>query len=151
MRKTNEEGVELVTQFEGFSDTVYTDSSGIPTIGFGSCFTPRGIRVNSDHRDITFEEGVQYLEYGLRTCERSIKSLIKTPLTSNQFSALSSFIYNIGSGNFQRSTMRMKLNRGDYKGACNEFWKWRRAGGKILKGLVRRREAERRLFIKKDT
>ena len=45
----------------------------------------------------------------------------------------------------------MKLNRGDYKGACNEFWKWRRAGGKILKGLVRRREAERRLFIKKDT
>lgn len=149
--KTNAEGVELVTKFEGFSSTVYLDSTGIPTIGFGNCFTPSGLRVDLDHREITFEEGVEYLEYGLRTSERYLQRVVKVPLTSNQFSSLASLVYNIGSGNFQRSTMRMKLNRGDYKGASNEFWKWRRAGGKILRGLVRRREAERKLFIKKDT
>ena len=60
--KTNAEGVELVTKFEGFSSTVYLDSTGIPTIGFDNCFTPSGLRVDLDHREITFEEGVEYLE-----------------------------------------------------------------------------------------
>ena len=62
------------------------------------------------------------------------------------YSALCSFIFNVGSGNFQRSTMRMKLNRGDYYGASAEFPKWRKAGGRILKGLVKRRIVERELF-----
>ena len=56
-------------------------------------------------------------------------------------------MYNLGSGNLQSSTLRTKLNRGDYDGAANEFPKWRRAGGKILKGLVLRREMERSLFL----
>ena len=63
------------------------------------------------------------------------------------YSSLASIIYNIGSGNFQRSTLRMKLNRGWYEDAANEFPKWRRAGGRILKGLVKRRAKERELFL----
>ena len=85
----------------------------------------------------------------LRSCrqaERAIGSLVRVSLTSNQRSALISFVYNVGSGNFQRSTMRMKLNRHDYDGCANEFWKWRRAGGRILNGLVRRRKSEEQLF-----
>jgi lysozyme len=63
------------------------------------------------------------------------------------YSSLASIIYNIGSGNFQRSTLRMKLNRGWYEAAADEFPKWRRAGGRILKGLVKRRAKERELFL----
>jgi lysozyme len=65
----------------------------------------------------------------------------------NEFSSLCSFIYNVGSGNFQSSTMRMKLNRLDYGGAADEFPKWRKSAGRILPGLVRRRAAEKALFL----
>jgi lysozyme len=60
---------------------------------------------------------------------------------------LQSFVYNLGSGRLQSSTLRRKINRGDFEGAADEFPKWRRAGGKILKGLVLRRAAERKLFL----
>lgn len=148
--RTNAEGIKLVSDFEGFRPQVYRDSGGIPTIGYGSCFTPNGSRVTMDHGEITHETAISYLEFGLQTAEQAIGRLVSTPLTHNQFSALTSFVYNVGSGNFQRSTMRMKINRGSFVDASNEFWKWRRAAGRILKGLVRRREAERRLFTKKD-
>ena len=63
------------------------------------------------------------------------------------FSAVASLAYNIGTGNLQRSTLRIKLNRGRYLDAADEFPKWRKAGGRVLKGLVRRRIAERNLFV----
>ncbi len=78
--------------------------------------------------------------------EQMLPRLVNVSLSNNEASALVSFCYNVGTGNFQSSTLRMKLNRGDYEGAANEFWKWRRGGGVILAGLVRRREAERELF-----
>ena len=74
-------------------------------------------------------------------------SIIKTALTENQFSALVSFTFNLGAGALQRSTLRMKLNRGEVQGAADEFPKWLIAGGRILAGLVRRRAAERALFL----
>jgi len=69
-----------------------------------------------------------------------------SPLSENQFSALVSFTYNVGSGNLQCSTLRMKLNKMDMAGAAKEFPKWRQAGGRILPGLVRHRIEERRLW-----
>ncbi|KQD16250.1 lysozyme [Acinetobacter baumannii] len=71
------------------------------------------------------------------------------PLTQNQFDALVSLAYNIGSGAFKGSTLLKLLNKGDYKGAADQFLVWNKAGGKVMKGLVRRREAERALFLKK--
>ena len=62
------------------------------------------------------------------------------------FSSLCSFVYNVGSGNFQKSTLRMKLERKEYESAAEEFPKWRKAGGRVLPGLVRRRKSERELF-----
>ena len=82
--------------------------------------------------------------------EGAVRRLIKTPLTVNQFSAICSWGFNVGSGNVQNSTLRMKLNRGDVEGAADEFRKWRKAGGRVLAGLVRRRVAERALFLTAD-
>ena len=83
----------------------------------------------------------------LEAAEGWVHRLIKTPLTENQFSALTSFTFNVGAGAFQRSTLRMKLNRGEYQNAADEFPKWRIAGGQIVSGLVRHRKAERTLFL----
>ena len=99
------------------------------------------------HREITEDEGDILLRRGLRSARRAVARLITVPLNANERSALISFTYNIGGGNLQSSTLRAKLNRGDVTGAADEFWKWRRAAGVILRGLVRRREAERALFV----
>ena len=82
----------------------------------------------------------------LERYERAVGRLVTVSLSENQFGALVSFTYNLGSDNLKASTLRQKLNRGDYRGAAGEFPKWRRAGGRVLKGLVRRRAAERALF-----
>jgi lysozyme len=82
----------------------------------------------------------------IASCEKAVRSLIHVDLSADQFSALVSWTYNLGSGRLQSSTLRAKLNRGNYFGASAEFPKWRRAGGVIMLGLVRRREAELALF-----
>jgi lysozyme len=76
-----------------------------------------------------------------------VARLVEVPVTENQFSALVSICQNIGSGNFQKSTFRMKLNRKDYFGCAKNLWLYRRANGPILAGLVLRRESERKLFL----
>ena len=96
---------------------------------------------------ISEDEGKALLRKHLDRVESDIRKLVLVPLNENEFSALCSFTYNLGSGRLQSSTLRSKLNRGNRLGAANEFPKWRRAGGRILRGLVLRREAERQLFL----
>jgi len=143
----NKNGVELLKDFEGFSSTPYKDVAGIWTIGFGSIYGIDNKRVTENHPNITEEIAQELMERDLKTTEFTIANLVKVPLTENQFSALCSFVYNIGSGAFQRSTARMKLNRKDYEGCANELLKWKYAGKKIIPGLLRRRKAERELFL----
>jgi|TARA_R110000751_G_scaffold100692_2_gene194660 lysozyme len=142
----NKAGLEIIKSFEGWSAHMYLDPIGIPTIGYGSTWDANGNRLTIKHPPISKEEGETMLRKEVRHVENAIKRLIKVPLTLNEFSALCSFTYNVGSGNLQSSTLRNLLNQNDYDAASNEFPKWRRAGGKILKGLVRRRIAERNLF-----
>jgi len=148
--KINEEGLAIIKHYEGCSNTVYRCPAGIPTIGFGSCYDLNGNPITMDHGDITDEEATAYLVRGLRTSENAVARLVTAPLNANQFSSLVSFCFNVGAGNFQASTLRMKLNRLDYIGASNEFWKWRRAAGRILRGLVNRRWEEYLLFCMKS-
>ena len=143
----NDKGLEIIKRYEGCNLYVYPDPIGIWTIGYGSIYSFDGNRVNRTHRTITEGEATGLLLRECRQAEGSIARLVRVPITSNQRSALISLVYNIGSGNFQASTMRMKLNRQDYIGAANEFWKWRRAGGRILRGLVRRRKSEEMLYV----
>lgn len=145
--KINDAGLYIIKKYEGFSSSVYVCPSGRATIGYGSTWDDSGDPVTLDHADITVDEAEGLLRQEVAHVEKAIGRLTKASLTDNMFSALASLVYNIGSGAYQRSTLRMKLNREDYAGACGEFPKWRRGGGKILPGLVRRREEEAALFL----
>ena len=145
--KINQEGLDIIKSFEGYSSSVYLCPAKRWTIGYGSTWDKNGKSVTKDHLDITEEEGEFLLRRELKHCDQALAWLVTSELNENMYSALCSFVFNVGSGNFQRSTMRMKLNRGSYDGAADEFPKWRRAGGRILKGLVRRRQAEKNLFL----
>ena len=96
--------------------------------------------------EIDEEQAGKYLERDLITAEKSICRLISVPLSDNQYDALCSWTFNLGGGALQRSTLRMKLNRGQYEDVPDEIRKWNRVGAKALKGLVRRREAEALLW-----
>lgn len=145
--KTNHSGLDIITHFEGFSSTPYKCPAGVWTIGYGSTRHPDGQPVTAATEPIDETEALEWMAGDLADTEKQVAWLITAPLTENQFSALVSFTYNLGAGNLQSSTLRMKLNRENYDGAADEFPKWRRAGGEILAGLVKRRAAERSLFL----
>ncbi len=149
--RINAAGLAIVKLFEGWSAVPYHDPAGITTIGYGSTWTVDGKPITIDHPMITRAQGEELLRAGLQEAEQAVQRLIHAPLNPNEFSALTSFTYNVGSGNFHASTMRMKLNRCEYAAAAMEFPKWRRSGGMILAGLVRRRIAERGLFLSRLT
>ncbi len=148
-------GIPLIKFYEGILDGLpdtpgldpYRDPVGIPTIAWGSTWGLDGKRMTMAHPPISEAEAEGLLLRELRHTERAVSRLITAELTANMFGALCSFTYNVGSGNLQSSTLRMRLNRGFYEDAADEFWKWRRAGGKILSGLVKRRAAEKVLFL----
>jgi len=83
----------------------------------------------------------------VQTFADAVNKTVKVPLTSNQFSALVSLCFNIGIGAFQKSTLVRVLNQGNYGEAANQFLRWNQGGGKVLAGLVRRRQRERELFL----
>lgn len=137
----SDEGIELIKQFEGFRAKAYRCPAGIPTIGYGHT---GGVSMDDE---IAEDEAESLLESDLKRFERGVSRLVGVPLSQGQFDALVSFTFNLGGGALQRSTLRQKLNRGDYEGAAREFPKWCRAGGVRLAGLLRRRQAEMEMFL----
>ncbi len=140
--KINQAGIDLIKQFEGCKSTSYKDSVGVWTIGYGATgkdivagltWTPEQIDERL-HKDLArFEEGVQ--------------SLLSNPdVNNNQFSALVCFSYNLGLGNLQKSHLLEYTNSGHYIAGSLQFAKWNRAGGAVLPGLTKRREAEKVLY-----
>jgi lysozyme len=143
----NAGGLSIILVAEGFVATPYRCPAGVISQGFGSTVLLDGTRVKMDSPPITKDEGKALLRRHLDHVETGILRFVRVPLNENEFSALCSFVYNLGIGRLQSSTLRAKLNRGERLGAANEFRKWRRAGGRVLRGLVIRREAERQLFL----
>ncbi|MEG9884436.1 MAG: lysozyme [Hyphomicrobiales bacterium] len=143
---TNRAALDLITRFEGFAPEPYRCPAGVWTIGYGSTRTPDGKRVDEDTPKLDRRQATAWLMTTLKRTESVVDRLIVVPLAENQFGALVSFTYNVGSGNLKASTLRARLNRGDTQGAAAEFPKWRFAKGQVLAGLVRRRAAERALF-----
>lgn len=139
--KVSNNGINLVKRFEGLELKAYRDSVGILTIGYGHTHAVKAGDV------ITGEQADVFLREDLQVAELTINTNVKVKLTQGQFDALVSFVFNLGSGNFVKSTLIRKLNAGDYAGAANEFGKWVNAGGKKLPGLVKRRAAEREVFL----
>jgi lysozyme len=139
--KTSQKGINLIKQFEGCSFKPYKCAAGKWTIGYGHVLLK-----DEPHVKITQEYATLLLQHDLIKFEQGLNKLIKVTLTQNQFDAIISLVFNIGLGNFQASTLRAKLNRGEFELAAKQFDKWVYAAGKPLKGLIIRRLTERLLF-----
>ena len=139
-------GVDLICEFEGKRLVAYDDGVGVWTIGFGTIKYPNGVRVKKGDT-CTLEQAKEYMRHDLIEFEYTVNSSVKVPLNHNQFDALVSLAYNIGSNAFKSSTLVKKLNTGDYQGAADQFNVWVNAGGKRMQGLVNRRDREKLLFL----
>lgn len=147
MNKINKDGLELIKSFEGLELEAYKDAVGVWTIGYGHT-AMAGAPVPVAGMKLTEKEATDLLLHDLVKYEQPVKDYVKVSLNDNQYSALVSFVYNLGGGNFKSSTLLKKINNRDFAGAAEEFAKWNKAGGKVLKGLTRRRAAEKALFLK---
>lgn len=142
--KTSQEGKNRIAEHEGISLVAYPDpgTGGEPwTIGVGHT---GGVKPGDR---ITHNQAIDLLAADLATAEKAVNSLVKVPLAQHEFDALVSFVFNVGASAFQDSTLRKKLNIGDRRGAGEEFLRWNKAGGRVMAGLIRRRQAERELFL----
>ena len=137
-------GIELIKQFEGCRLKAYQDSVGVWTIGYGHTEgVEEGMEISQHQADIMLgSDLVKYANY--------INEYVTVSLNQNQFDALTSWVYNLGPGNLKSSTMLKVLNEGSYDDVPFQIKRWNKAGGKVLKGLVRRREAEAELFATGD-
>ena len=133
-------GLALIKRFEGLRLTAYRDSVGVWTIGYGHT---KGVR--RWHR-ITRRQANNFLRQDVRWAERAVNRYVRVCLNQSQFDALVSWTFNLGSGNLRRSTMLKRINARRWSRVPCEMIRWNRAGGRVLRGLVRRRKAEARLF-----
>ena len=134
------EGINLIKHFEGCELEAYKCPAGVWTIGYGHTKDVQpGDSWSEDHADHMLE--VEMEEY-----EKYINDLVTVELNQNQFDAMVSWVYNLGVGNLQSSTLLKVLNAGDYAGVPEQMLRWNKAGGKVLEGLTRRRQAEADLF-----
>ena len=165
--KISEKGEHLMHFFEGYRNKPYRCSAAIWTVGWGHAMYSDQLALpnvrkegytglirsdyqlkGEDNRVWSKEELVNLFKMDIDNFERGVLRLSPT-LASHQskFDAVVSFAYNAGLGNYQRSTIRMKVNRGDWEGAAEAFMMWTKAGGKEVAGLVKRRKAEVALFL----
>ncbi|SKA08641.1 lysozyme [Cetobacterium ceti] len=138
--KIGKNGLDLIKQEEGLRLKAYKCQAGVLTIGYGHT---RGVKENDV---ITEEQAEKLLIEDLAESEKWVNKLVKVPLSQNQFDALVSFVFNLGAGALQDSTLLKNLNQGQYYQASQEFKWWRKAGGEVLEILMRRRFRERDLF-----
>ena len=134
------DGLHLTESFESCRLQAYLDSAGVPTIGYGHT---HGVTLGMS---CTQEEAEQWLQQDIQVAAQAVNGMVTVALTQPEFDALVDFAFNLGAGNLQKSTLLRLLNAGDYKGAAAEFEKWDRAGGKVMAGLLRRRQAEEQMF-----
>ena len=138
--KTSQEGISLIKSFEGCEWTAYRCSANVPTIGYGHT---AGV---SDGDTCTQEEAETMLAEDLVEFEDYVKNYVESELQQNEFDALVAWTYNLGPANLKESTMLKELNSGNFEEVPRQMKRWNRAGGEVLDGLIRRREAESRLF-----
>ena len=139
--KISQTGIDLIKSFEGCSLKAYRCPANVLTIGYGHT---GGVK---EGQVITQQEAERLLRVDLGSYEAAVNKYVKTVINQNQFDALVSFAYNCGCGALQKSTLLKLLNKGDYRSAADQFYLWNKGGGQVLKGLVRRRAAEKELFL----
>lgn len=142
--KISDEGLSLIKHFEGCELKAYRCAANVLTIGYGST---KGV---TEDMEITQEGAEELLQEEMHEYEGYINDMVKVPLEQHQFDAMVSWVFNLGSGNLSSSTLLKKLNNSEYDEVPEQIKRWNKAGGKVLEGLVRRREAEALLFLGKS-
>lgn len=141
----SDNGIRALEDREGFRDKAYKDTAGIWTVGFGT-IKINGVKVKEG--DIISRETAEAcMRTDIKWAEASVNTAVKVPLNQNQFDALVSFVYNVGSSAFEHSTLLRYLNAGKYKDTASQLLVWVYSGGKVTPGLVSRRKAEYSQFI----
>lgn len=143
----NQAGIDLITSFEGLELKPYLCSSLVPTIGYGTTRYPNGVKVTLKDASITKDKAIEYFKYDIKQFELAVDTYTTDSVSANQFSALVSFAYNCGAKALKDSTLLKKVNINPNDPTIEqEFLKWNKSGGKVSKGLIRRREAEWQLY-----
>lgn len=137
--------IDLIKKFEGFRSEAYQDSVGVWTIGYGTTRI-NGQPVKAD-MTITKDQALQLVQQEVNKLWSQIESILKVKINGNQMNALIDFAYNLGFDSLKNSTLMRLVNESKFEEAANQFPRWVYAGGKVLPGLVKRREAERQLFL----
>jgi lysozyme len=141
--------LDTIQQFEGLKLKAYKDSVGIWTVGFGNIFNLDTGNPIKEGDEISLETAERWLKIEVDNLQAKMRKVITVPLNNNQWTALTSLAYNIGFGAFKRSTLLRLLNAGASKEeVAKQILRWNKAGGKEVKGLTNRRQAEFNLFIK---
>ena len=140
------DGIELIKQFEGFRANAYRDAVGVWTIGYGHT-SMAGKPEVTPTLSISRAAATEILRQDIETFARGVSAAVKGPLSDAQFSALVSFAYNVGLGNFKSSGVLAAVNRRDFDMVPRRLALWNKAGGQVLPGLVKRRAAEAALFL----
>lgn len=140
--KLSDNGVRLLAEWEGLRLHPYRDAGGKLTIGIGHLITKEELIGAKFDDGLTKEEALALLAVDVKPAEQAVRGCIEAPLQQHEFDALAIFAFNIGSSAFRKSTLRKKLNAGDYVSVPSELRKWVRAGGKRCQGLANRREKE---------
>ena len=137
---TSAEGIALIKKFEGCELKAYQCSAGVWTIGYGHT------KDVEEGDTISKDQAEEMLVEELHEYENYVNEYVNVALSQNQFDALVSWVYNLGPANLKASTMLKVLNSGEYEDVPAQMKRWNKAGGKVLEGLIRRREAEACLF-----
>jgi lysozyme len=144
----SQNGLDLIKKFEGFRSHPYLCSAGIPTIGYGSTYYENGVRVKLSDSPISEEWAEELLKKNVVHYDVAVNSLTRDDITQNQYDALVSFAYNVGVTNFKNSTLLKRVNANPKDpNITNQFMKWIRAGGRVIKGLILRRREEAQLYF----
>ena len=147
--KLSANGFKLLGELEGIVLRPYRDSVGIPTIGIGSTYYEDGTKVKMSDKAITKERVIQLAKNVVKSFEAQVNKSILPTMTQNQFDAMVLLCYNIGESGFARSSVVRNFNAGNLQKAADSFLLWNKAGGKVVRGLVNRRNIERTLFLSK--
>ena len=146
--QASQKGLDLIKRFEGFRSKPYLCPAGVPTIGYGSTYYQNGVKVKLTDPAISEEAAEQLLKVNLVHYERGVDSMTKDHINQNQFDALVSFAYNTGLVNYKNSTLLKRVNADPNDPDIEkQFMRWVRAGGKVIKGLIVRRNAEAALYF----
>lgn len=153
----SENGITFLKDVEGFKNHLYRDAAGLPTIGVGHLLTKSelnwgrividGVKVKLKGGEILSDAQVDaLLKQDAAKAVAAVNAAVTVPLAQHQFDALVSFAFNVGIGAFETSTLLKLLNQGSMEAAAGQFLHWVMAGGRIVQGLVNRRNRERKLF-----